>query len=562
LKRAGFVLDETGSKVTSLTALAREERIIRAAQEGRGTQKAIVPESAKVLEKYKLDPEQQVAASKILESQDTISIFQGRAGTGKSFTLKAIHGAATESGAQVLVCAPQTGQRDGLIDDKLPAQTIAAMLAGPALPKQAVVICDEAGQVGGKTMDELVLKVKEANGRLILSGDTRQHGSVEASDSLLAIERHGKVTTALIQRIRRQDPEKARNEQERARITAYRDAVSMASEGRVSESLQALEELGAVKVVSEGARVETAADRFMASRDEGNATLVVTQTRKERDEINLAIASKLEAKGVVTHKREMDVFTPVDTATAERALEETFTPGRYVRWFKNYGNHKRGSLEKVLDADESGILLEGHARRVSYTAREKFDLVEPAKLPIGVGSRLQTRVNGNQLVNGELVTVKAIAENGTLTVANSKGVEKLIPPEVQVLNLGYCVTSYASQGKTTDKTIVSDAGSEGASSDKEWFVSISRGRRDIEIITADVEDLRERIKKDGSRELAYEMKRPRPTPSDHREKQKRTLKQAVGRAITHAQTAGKLLHKQMELFSEKIGFRPQSQKNS
>ena len=53
-----------------------------------------------------------------------------------------------------------------------------------------MIVVDEAGQIGGRQMLALLRLAKERNARVVLSGDTRQHGAVEASDALLAIERH------------------------------------------------------------------------------------------------------------------------------------------------------------------------------------------------------------------------------------------------------------------------------------------------------------------------------------------------------------------------------------
>lgn len=86
---------------------------------------------------------------------------------------------------------------------------------------------------------------------------------------------------------------------------------------------------------------------------------------------------------------------------------------------------------------------------------------------------------------------------------------------------GFAVTSYGSQGKTADTVLVADAGSVSATNAKQWYVSISRGRKRIVVFTSDQESLRERIQRDGSRELAtdvrrhrlvYGMRMPRSTP--------------------------------------------------
>src|SRR5205814_6032114 len=54
----------------------------------------------------------------------------------------------------------------------------------------AVVIVDEAGQLSGRQLFDLIDLIRKRRGRLILSGDTRQHGPVEGSHALRAIERY------------------------------------------------------------------------------------------------------------------------------------------------------------------------------------------------------------------------------------------------------------------------------------------------------------------------------------------------------------------------------------
>jgi hypothetical protein len=70
------------------------------------------------------------------------------------------------------------------------------MFAAKYLPDRAVVIVDEAGQISGRQLFDLIRLVKERRGQLILSGDTRQHGPVEASDALRAIERYSGLRAA------------------------------------------------------------------------------------------------------------------------------------------------------------------------------------------------------------------------------------------------------------------------------------------------------------------------------------------------------------------------------
>jgi hypothetical protein len=93
---------------------------------------------------------------------------------------------------------------------------------------------------------DLLRLVHERRGRLILSGDTRQHGPVEASDALRAIERYSGLRAAELNQIRRQEPKRGRTAAERRQIRDYREAVKGAAAGEVGRSFEKLEKLGAV----------------------------------------------------------------------------------------------------------------------------------------------------------------------------------------------------------------------------------------------------------------------------------------------------------------------------
>src|SRR5437762_4482761 len=89
-----------------------------------------------------------------------------------------------------------------------------------------------ASQIGGRQMLDLMRLARERNARVILSGDTRQHGAVETSDALRAIERHSGVRPVELHAIRRQDPTLGRDADERTRIRQYRKAVEAAAAGK------------------------------------------------------------------------------------------------------------------------------------------------------------------------------------------------------------------------------------------------------------------------------------------------------------------------------------------
>src|SRR5581483_4278718 len=167
--------------------------------------------------------------------------------TGKSFVLREVQQALDEAKQTSIVLAPQRQQvidlhRDGLMN----TQTVAECLQRNDLPERVIVIVDEAGQISGRQLFDLIRLVKDRRGRLILSGDTRQHGPVEASDALRAVERYSGLRAAELSEIRRQDTRRGRTSNERKRIKQYREAVEAAAAGDLSRSFRKLEALGAI----------------------------------------------------------------------------------------------------------------------------------------------------------------------------------------------------------------------------------------------------------------------------------------------------------------------------
>jgi len=78
---------------------------------------------------------------------------------------------------------------------------------------------------------------------------TRQHGAVEASDALRAIERYAGLEAARLTKIRRQNPKAGETKSERKRIKQYRAAVRKAQSGQYAESFDRLDRLGAMSNV-------------------------------------------------------------------------------------------------------------------------------------------------------------------------------------------------------------------------------------------------------------------------------------------------------------------------
>src|SRR5207244_3632148 len=190
------------------------------------------------------------------------------------------------------------------------------------LAERAVVVVDEAGQIGGRQMLELIRLVRERNARLILSGDTRQHGAVDASDALLAIERHAGVRPIELHKIRRQDPALGRDDDERTRIKQYRKVVESAAAGRLADSFTQLDKMGAVVACGPGDQADELADEYVRIAEQNASAVVVSQTWAEVHRINSRIRDALKAKGLLGEgDTKVQALERLDLTTAQQRDE-------------------------------------------------------------------------------------------------------------------------------------------------------------------------------------------------------------------------------------------------
>ncbi|MCX2562268.1 relaxase domain-containing protein [Acetobacter farinalis] len=148
-------------------------------------------------------------------NRDGISVAEGSAGTGKSFSLGTAAEAARDAGLRVWVTAPSHQAVSVIARDTDTDQTQSAVLrsflnriSDPEhkqrirLSRDDVVIVDEAGMVATTEMNELLRETAKAGAKVILSGDTRQLKPVAPGSPLRLISEA--IGTERINQIRRQ----------------------------------------------------------------------------------------------------------------------------------------------------------------------------------------------------------------------------------------------------------------------------------------------------------------------------------------------------------------------
>jgi len=529
-------LRDGNDKVAHRDVLAREWEIVQAAKNGIGRHAPL----STVVGNSGLAEDQHRALDAILKSTDFITLFRGGAGTGKSFVLRAVQRAIDGSNRSSVVLAPQRQQvidlaRDGLTQ----TQTVRECLQRRDLAERAVVIVDEAGQIDGRQLLDLIRFVRDHNGRLILCGDTRQHGPVEASDALRAIERYSGLRAAELNQIRRQEPTRGRTIAERKQIRDYREAVKAAAAGEVGRSFEKLEKLGAVVECGLGEQSTRLCDGYLAIAARGESAIVVSQTRAEVREINDAIRERLRERGLFAgNETEVTALEQVDLTAAQKLDARHYPVDCVLVFNRDLNGCVRGEHGKLIGITAKRLALElnGKVRHVPLSHLDRISVCRECALALSPGDRLQLKANSTsvedrKLANGEVVTVAQIKSNGTIRLADGR----VLPPHYRQFLRGYAVTSYGSQGKTVDHVLFSDSAIRAATNAQQWYVTISRGRKSIQIFTPDKQQLRQAIMRSGERELALDLLSARARRYDMRQQVLRSVRRGreFARRIAH-----------------------------
>ncbi len=246
--------------------------------------------------------------------------------------------------------------------------TVTSFLTKAALPERAVIVVDEAGQICGRQMLALLRLAKERNARVVLSGDTRQHGAVEASDALLAIERHAGVKPVELHKVRRQDPGLARDNSERASIKRYRNAVEATAAGRLAESFKRLDQMGAVVRCGLGEQAYKLADEYVCLAEQSVSAVVVSQTWSEVHRVNTRVREALKAKGLLgASDTPIRAFERVDLTNAQKRDERFYPQEAVIVFNQKVREAEPGAKGKLSGILKSGLLVEVGGRFVTLS---------------------------------------------------------------------------------------------------------------------------------------------------------------------------------------------------
>ena len=284
----------------------------------------------------RLDEEQRGAVLHACRAEG-LAVIEGRAGSGKSYTMAAVRDAHERSGYRVVGLAPtNTVARDMARDGFRSASTVHLAMIDLERGRQVwdgrtVVLLDEAAMLDSRMYDRLSEQAERAGAKLILVGDDRQLGSVERGGLFSQIR--DQAGSAELRQVRRQA------------VDWQKLASQDFAAGAIAAGLRAYQERGFVqwRERTAEARAALVADWGQAAAERPEAVrFVYASTNQAVEGLNAELRALRQARGELGPGRRLEtVRGAIELAAGDR--------------LQFYGNDRRAGIYNGVVGTVAGI---------------------------------------------------------------------------------------------------------------------------------------------------------------------------------------------------------------
>ena len=510
---------ESGRHWTTDAAMARESEAIALMKAGQGAEKTImrgwVAETK--LHGGRLNEGQKEAVKLILSSKDRVLGVQGYAGTGKTTMLNRLRTLAESRGYNTIGLAPSASAARTLERESgIGSETVQRFLArhegiiegrGTAAGlrnmrdrfSKTVLVVDESSLASSEQMRGLLrvattLRVP----RVVLVGDEKQLGAVEAGKPFEQLRRAGMQTAVMDEILRQRDMD-------------LKEAVRAGLAGEVTTAFEKLgDRIAQVEREDIG---KEAAERWLSLPPEKRAaTGVIAPTRALRDEINDTIRAQLVAEGAISGPaRQGEKLVSRGLTNAEMARASNYSAGDTVifnRRYKTLGVEKGDEREvERVDYERNTVWLgDGNGNLVDWRpymlagAKGGVEVYRSEEMELRKGDRVRWTRNDPVLgfANGETAAVESVGKDGVGFRLEDGSAAKLAEGDAQLRHLdrAWASTVHAFQGRTVDQIVAAmPTGNPDLTNQRAFYVAISRARDAAELVTDDAWKLSDQLER-------------------------------------------------------------------
>ena len=467
------------------------------------------------LRKGPLTAGQKAAVKLILSSRDRAVGIQGYAGTGKTTMLRRTRALAEKKGWTMVGLAPSASAVQTLAAESgIRSETLQRFLARNAgvaegrLSKRGektmraafrktVFVVDE-GSLASTVQARDLLRIASVLRipKVVLVGDAKQLDAVDAGKPFEQLQAAGMTTATMDEIMRQKDPD-------------LKAAVEATLSGEIGKAFHKLRS-NVAEVNPDNIAGAVAARWLKLSPEVRQRTGVMAPTHDLRRQINQHVRERLIREGRIRGPAlQSEQLVSRGYTNAEKALAANYSVGDVVAFHRPY---KRLGVEK---GDERRVVGIDHRKRVVHLeGLDEHDIHwKPSQVggrkggtevyrseafELRAGDRIRWTRNdpGNGLVNsGQAEVIRVRKERVTFRLEDGR---KLAldgnDPQLRHLDRAWASTVHAFQGRTVDNVIAAmEAKHPNLTTQKSFYVEISRARYWAELVTDDAAALKEQL---------------------------------------------------------------------
>ncbi|WP_299752378.1 MobF family relaxase [uncultured Tateyamaria sp.] len=513
LKQGRFYTDvenirlETENKDLMRTGMKSEVLDLRNTIE-RATRRRSDAVISRKLDRTTLTDGQKDAAGMVLSATSHVAGVQGYAGTGKTYMLETALRMAQARGHEIEGLAPSHKAVTALNDALPVAATIESALvrhesgANFGDKSKTILAVDEASMLSSDSMNR-VLKMASEQGfaKVVLIGDVKQLEAVGAGSAFRALQDAG-MPTALMTDIQRQRTEEGRS----IVLSAIAGDVKTAMAG-----INELTEVGGGKLAEIRAEIATKmADTYMAMTPEQRAgTGLIVLTNALRKDVNEQIQGQLRSANLIGQDAvEVPSLVPSNFSQAEAREVGSYKVGDIVvaPVASSQSPMKANVLYTVTSVAHEDQRLhlqspdqETISLNLAYGSNDarKLAVFSEDSQQIHVGDAVKFKITDRKhgIFNSAEGHIKSVEKDG-FTVLSKDGDELTIPTDslaARGMQLAYASTAHDFQGSTVDRVLLGMSSTEQLTTEKSFYVALSRMREKIHLVTDHVDKLASKI---------------------------------------------------------------------
>ena len=458
---------------------------------------------------------QKDAVKLILSARDRVVGVQGYAGTGKTAMLNRARALAEKKDWCMIGLAPSASAAQTLASEAgIETETLQRFLArnagvaGGRLTEEGakamraafektILVVDEGSLASTVQARDLLRIANEIRiPRVVLVGDSKQLDAVDAGKPFAQLQAAGMKTATMDEIVRQRDP-------------VLKEAVEASLKGDIET---AFEKLGGnvAEVKPDNIAGAVAARWLRLTPEVRENTGIMAPSHELRQAINGHIRERLARDGTV-HGPALQAERLVSKGytRAEKALAGNYAAGDVVvfhRPYKRLGVEK-GDERRVAGVDHKAraVLLEGGedgpvrwkpGEIAGRKGGSEVYRMEDIELRAGDRVRWTRNHDGLGIVNSATAVVESVAEN-RVTFALEDGRKLELgrhDPQLRHLDHAWASTVHAFQGRTVDRVIAAmEARHKHLTTQKSFYVEISRARDRAELVTDNAEELKAQL---------------------------------------------------------------------